>query len=550
MATIEKKETRNYNSSVKQTKLVYIDESGNTTPFNPGLSTIMDIEDYIRCEIANDVFLNREGELLPMSTRGGVSIGWLLERFNDQTLETGSREYQREKVATLEFKQDMMRTILCRPWSRIPEVHIRVIVKGELVTYEIVDGQQRIAACIIGFLKDEYRLPKEFIVNGQDLGGMNSLELRKTYPHLYEQILNYKITNTWYENLTDDMTAELFVEVLNKTNDMKPQEKRNAIRGFLSSFIRDNARFETHDLFTRNTLNLGKKNEKVVLKYFPKFKMNGRMEVDEFLSNLLYGLQKGWKSGVSNKALTTWVKETQQEGAENKVLQTWNLNKKVIEDFLTFNLSLVKLISDNDRGRLRKNMAYTMFLYGYDKQKTYGKLDKQKYVNWFFDVYTRWSSNENGLRLYDGHTFPHDSKKDLPQFSELFGGLNKNALGAQIYVLDLELNKDMSKAGVIELDSRESFSKSDINQKFFEQGQRCFFTGESLEISNIAGDHYIARSLGIKRGAVTEYHNLVITSPLLNNEKDNKSPEEFHKFLQKRGYEISTEFETRLQESK
>ena len=100
------------------------------------------------------------------------------------------------------------------------------------------------------------------------------------------------------------------------------------------------------------------------------------------------------------------------------------------------------------------------------------------------------------------------------------------------------------------MDSRASFSKSDINRKFFEQGQKCFFTGEQLNISDIAGDHYIARSLGIERGGLTEYHNLVITSPALNNDKDNKSPEEFHKFLQKRGYEISTEFETRLQESK
>ena len=132
----------------------------------------------------------------------------------------------------------------------------------------------------------------------------------------------------------------------------------------------------------------------------------------------------------------------------------------------------------------------------------------------------------------------------------MFGGLNKNAIGAQLYVLDLELNKDKDKAGVIELDPRETFSKSDIQKKFFEQGQKCFYTGESLDLSNIAGDHYIARSLGIKRGGVTEYHNLVITSPQLNNEKDNKTPEEFHNLLVKRGYNISDEFKLLLEESK
>tara|TARA_R110000796_G_C14534294_1_gene432228 strand:- start:88 stop:1737 length:1650 start_codon:yes stop_codon:yes gene_type:complete len=549
MSRIQKKQTRNYNGSETKTQWLYVDASGNTIQIDESQVTMMSIEDYVRCEIANDIFGNREGEPTPFSTRGGVSVRWLYEMYNIRTLETGSREYQREKVATLQFKQDMIKTILCRPWSRIPEVHIRVIVnKKGVVSYEIVDGQQRIAACIIGFLKDEFKLPKGFMAGSLDLSNMNGSDVRNNYPHLYEQILNYRITNTWYENLTDEMTSDLFVEVLNKTNDMKPQEKRNAIRGFLSSYIRDNSRYETHELFTRNTLNVGKKNEKQVLKYLPKLALAGRMEADEFLSQLLYGLFKGWSSGVTNKSITDWVTDTQREGAENKVLATWNTNKKSIDEFMTFCLSIVKVVGDNHRAMLTKNMAFTLLSYGYEKQQTYGKLDKQKYVDWFFDVHTRWS--DIGLGLYANHTFPHDNKKALPQFNQLFGGLNKNAIGAQIYVLDLELKQDKSKAGVIELDSRASFSKSDINRKFFEQGQKCFFTGEQLNISDIAGDHYIARSLGIERGGLTEYHNLVITSPALNNDKDNKSPEEFHKFLQKRGYEISTEFETRLQESK
>ena len=545
-STKEQKATEN-----AEAKWLYMDESGITTPIDQSQITLMSIDDYIRCEIANDVFSNRTGEPTPLSTRGGVSVKWLYEMYNTQTLETGSREYQREKVATLEFKQDMIKTILCRPWSRIPEVHIRVIVKNGVPYYEIVDGQQRLRACIIGFLKNEFKLPKGFMVGNLDLSNMNAQDVRNKFPHLYEQVLNYRITNTWYENLSDDMTSDLFVEVLNKTNDMKPQEKRNAVRGFLSSYIRDNARFEVHDLFSRDIKNVGTKKEKQVLKYFPKLKLNGRMEADEFLSQLLYGIVKGWRSGVTENSLTTWVKTEQLEGAIYKVEQSWKKEQKGFDTFLDFCLGLVKTINSNNKKRLTKNMAFNLFLYGYDLQNTYGKLDKQMYTDWWFDVYTRWSQiPKNGNPLFHGHTHPGNKEKALPQFDALFGGLNKNAISAQIYVLDLELNKDKSKAGVVELDSRETFSKSDIQKKFFEQGQKCFYTGESLNLGNAAGDHYIARSLGIKRGGVTEYDNLVVTSSILNNEKDNKTPEEFYKFLVKRGYDISPEFESKLKESK
>lgn len=389
------------------------------------------------------------------------------------------------------------------------------------------------------------------MVGNLDLSNMNAQDVRNKFPHLYEQVLNYRITNTWYENLSDDMTSDLFVEVLNKTNDMKPQEKRNAVRGFLSSYIRDNARFEVHDLFSRDIKNVGTKKEKQVLKYFPKLKLNGRMEADEFLSQLLYGIVKGWRSGVTENPLTTWVKTEQLEGAIYKVEQSWKKEQKGFDTFLDFCLGLVKTINSNNKKRLTKNMAFNLFLYGYDLQNTYGKLDKQMYTDWWFDVYTRWSQiPKNGNPLFHGHTHPGNKEKALPQFDALFGGLNKNAISAQIYVLDLELNKDKSKAGVVELDSRETFSKSDIQKKFFEQGQKCFYTGESLNLGNAAGDHYIARSLGIKRGGVTEYDNLVVTSSILNNEKDNKTPEEFYKFLVKRGYDISPEFESKLKESK
>ena len=46
-----------------------------------------------------------------------------------------------------------------------------------------------------------------------------------------------------------------------------------------------------------------------------------------------------------------------------------------------------------------------------------------------------------------------------------------------------------------------------------------FYTGESIAEDNIAGDHYIPRSLGVDAGGVTEYKNLVVCSKRMNIKK-------------------------------
>ena len=103
-------------------------------------------------------------------------------------------------------------------------------------------------------------LPKDFPpVNGVDVSGMYVDELRAKSEAIYESIMGYRISCKWYENINDRQTAFLFIHVLNNVNDMKPQEKRNAILGFYSTFIRDTVRFVNkegnivpqHELFAR-----------------------------------------------------------------------------------------------------------------------------------------------------------------------------------------------------------------------------------------------------------------------------------------------------------
>ena len=77
------------------------------------------------------------------SIRGTATVDWLFKARNDGTFNTGVRTYQREKVATTQWTQEVMRTVLEDAFKSISEIHIRVNEDG---TYELTDGQQRTSA--------------------------------------------------------------------------------------------------------------------------------------------------------------------------------------------------------------------------------------------------------------------------------------------------------------------------------------------------------------------------------------------------------------------
>lgn len=384
----------------------------------------------------------------------------------------------------------------------------------------MIDGQQRVTA-ILDFLNGEYRLPKDFLVDDYDLSGMSADDLHSKYPILYERLLSYEIQCLVYENISVIETARLFRKILNNNSDMNPQEMRNAIQGPLSFYIRETARFDNlHPLFSRVTVESGKK-KTTRLKYFsPKFKLNHRMEVDEWLSSLIYLKMNGVLKGVSQKIHTDWVESIQGTNGKYAVRFT---DKSKIDTLLNFALSLLKSVPENKRHIMSPMVSQMMVLYADELQKKYGKVTPDIYVAKFLDVYERWSSLN--LRLFEKETM--DNGKPMPAFCDLFGGKNANAIGAIFKVLDIELQKDIEGFGVVELDPKETFSRDDILQKWREQDHKDFYTGLPLDEDNLAGDHYVPRSWGIKKGGTTTYDNLVVTSRDNNLKKGNRHGDEF-----------------------
>ena len=483
-------------------------------------------EDFIYCEEAESKFGQTKKSV---SHNGNVSVNYLTSN-NSPTIETGAREYQREKVAPLSWKQLIMLTVISNGYRKIPQVHIRVIKAGKTYRLELIDGQQRISS-IIDFIRGGYSLPNTDnfnLGNGIDVRGMNISDIRETYPQLHQQILGFRISCLWYENLSDEQTADLFINVLNNTNSMKPQEIRNAVRGFLSEYIRNSARFEDRlDLFER-TFTDGK-NKKQRLKHFSdSFSLNGRMEVDEWLSEMIFYVQNGYRNGVSQPKHTQWIKDVQASGGSLSSIEDFESFKEdTIDPFMKFSNDIITSVPANFRYKLTSMLSQALIMYGYELKIKYGKLITDVYVSKFFDVYDRWSNTDDKLYMNESMFGKEDQ---MQPFNKLFNGKNKTAFSTIAYVLDKELSLDADSFGFIEIDARD-FTKPQIIQKWEEQGRKCYFTGKPLELKDIAGDHYIPRSWGVKKGGVTEIDNLVVTSKKLNVRKSKVHGDDFIKML-------------------
>jgi len=462
---------------------------------------------------------------------GFVDIKWLYEKQALKNLETGSKEYQREKVASLKWKQDIMRTILCNTFAPITQIHIRVIqINEDNYSFELIDGQQRVTA-ILDFLNGKYSLPAGlFTYDKIDVGGYSANSLKIHLPAVYDRIEKYRIPTAWYENLDESQVSDLFVNVLNNTNNMNDQEMRNALRGHFTTWVRNHSRFENvHKLFTRVTV-VAKKTEKTYLQHMPRLELKDRMEVDQWLTQLIYMYEHSLKDGVrSQSALTQWVKNIQSNtGFASINSSNFKQYNKQWNAFLDF---AYKILTNVDKHyvntKLTPMSAQVLILYAHETEKVGGAKirDVKQFTKQYFEVINKWS--DQTTKLYSPHSQLNGTQ--MGPMTELFGGKNPNAMGTIKWILDREFTANPARWGVIEIDSREGFSSNDIYRKWIEQDKKCYYTGRELTQDDLAGDHIVPRNAGVAQGGVTEYYNLAVTDRATNNAKSQLSAEDFQK---------------------
>ena len=485
-----------------------------------------------------------------------VTIKFLREQRNDSGLNTQPRSYQREKVASYEWKCEIIKTILVDKCYPIPAIHIRIVrnENGDVVGYEVADGQQRVTA-VFDFMDNQFTLPN--LPSFKRYAGMNWAKMLHYYPDATEEIKNYGLSTTFYDNFTDEDISTLFIKILNNTNDLNVQEKNNATRSRLADFIRYTSRNGNgewkdkksvemfHDLFSRDVLDKGTPKELIVWKYFNNLGI-GRMEGDLWLAMLVYMVvNDNWKKGVTPMLVSRFYEDTSVESGHDT---GWNFKKKLstnsmpkiekeITNLLDIGLKFSKWVLKykttkiNSKGKevrstsnakvyLKPNFMLFVILFARDYKEAMksGAVDWDLYFEKITDVYDKWNSasvyekDENGNSRYQSN-----GTTMLGAFKALWGSFNSNVIRTASNIVSSEIALDPDW-GFVKID-RSNFTKKQIEQRYEENGGIDDYTGKPIQFEDAIGDHDIPRAWGIAKGGVTEYSNLKITTAYHNGQK-------------------------------
>jgi len=521
----------------------------------------------------------------PKAEKAVFTIRELREASKNSSFDTQPRAYQREKVASTEWKQNLISTVFLNGIYQIPEIHVRSNDRGNgIILLEMIDGQQRWTS-IEDYMDNKFPSNKgQPNVDGHEVA--NKL-FRNLPDDIKAKFEDFDLYATVYYNITDDQTRELFVDILNNTNDINAQEKRNAMRGPLPKGIREISRDfnrtnpKMHKVFQYQP-DAHDKNK--LLHFNEKFTI-GRMQTDEFSASLLYALThlKKWTDGITSTGLTTWYKETVKGHYENEDSIRWVSDYKKLHEMLDDLYLILENVPKEYKKKKSRLVSLVMVLYYSELKKKFGKVDHKCFAESFFKVYTKWSSTKPGERAYEGrewerfsataeydeldkfllsedfieldlkdrmilrefvpilsgfqsiHTIDdHGQKiqKPLGTFYNLFGGMNKNAFTTIRDILEYERRMGSnSEWGIIHRDNTRTFTDRQKDIVYDQQNGLDYYDGKPLDRGDAVADHIIPWSRGIVHGGTTSIDNCAVTSTVHNKTKGNMSGAEYKQLL-------------------
>src|SRR5918998_4048867 len=135
-------------------------------------------------------------------------------------------EWQRQEVWSQSKKQNLIDTIL-RGW-KLPKFYFQK-TSGNPETFEVVDGQQRLAA-IFEFFDNDLELPA---ASAKRFGGKTYRDLPDTYADLID---DYKIEFDVIEDANEEDVKDLF-QRLQEGLPTTSSEKLNSIHSSLRNFV-------------------------------------------------------------------------------------------------------------------------------------------------------------------------------------------------------------------------------------------------------------------------------------------------------------------------
>lgn len=357
----------------------------------------------------------------------------------------------------------------------IPEIALRLGtgIPKEGILAEVMDGCQRVST-LFAFIDNEIPLPdleelEEVPVPGEDF----TYDIRnltyKTLPIPVRDMFDeYEITAQMYYNLSPERAGHMFVNVLNNTNTLNAQEKRQAVSSAMSRQVQQWSRFNNLDLF--ETLECGNK-----LKWVANAE-HKRLEVDKTLAEICFMLtsETFTTKGTTGSVIDYYYNQ------QAKMSQYEFKNSKHIETVLKFvNQSMRNHKTAKNKLALKPLRNYAYIVSRMLKAKI--KIDPVNFV----DVYLK------AIKALCGKDRIQDKSLSGTPYQLRMRGNNKEDT---VVALDL-LWKEMSRItfNQTQLDSKRTFTREEVLDAYEEQKGICAICGEEMPEfgEDIHGDHFL-----------------------------------------------------------
>ena len=356
----------------------------------------------------------------------------------------------------------------------IPEITLRL---GENIPEdwdsEVMDGCQRVST-ILAFVRGEVDLPEVDALKAIMFAGapmtedLRGLSYKKLPPLAKDHFGNQGIGSMLYYDIDSLRAGYLFTEVLNNTNTLNPQEKRQAIASPMSIQIQNWTRFDDiHPMFETKTNG--------DLKYI-KGANHSRLDVDKTLAELVYMLQNSrkqdfTKTGTTGKVITDFYREQAEDSPEK--FDNANFVKRVLS-----------LVNQGVRGvKTGKEM-------GLKQWRNYAYLVGEITAN---------GNKIDPLEFLKVYRKAVDNLKKVPAMEGLTGSpyeLRMRGNGGEDTKVALELIRDeMNVIGFSKVlqDKQRIFTRDQVRIAFDEQEGICAICKEEMPEFNedVHGDHIL-----------------------------------------------------------
>lgn len=359
----------------------------------------------------------------------------------------------------------------------IPEIALRMGKNiPESYDSEVMDGCQRVSTILAFTAKNStVTLPEgkegeqleELSFEGSDrVEDLRGKLYKELSPQAKNHFNNQEIGAMCYYDIDSLFAGFLFTEVLNNTNTLNPQEKRQAISSPMSIQIQNWTRYDL-------ILPIFEQKKNGDLKYIANAN-HSRLDVDKTLAELVYMLNTSdWKkTGTTGKVITDFYRKQAKDyqekfGNVSFVAKVLNQVNQAVRGYKTANTLGLKAW---------RNFAYlTGEIIG-----TGTKIHPIEFIK----VYMKAIDNLKAVAPMEGLTgSPYE--------------LRMRGNGAEDTKVALELIRDeMNSLGFysVLLDPKRTFTKDQVAQAFREQNGLCAICDEEMpgEIgTDIHGDHIL-----------------------------------------------------------